>query len=131
MATYILLLTLSPEGRQHALHDPESVRRAQDEISIPGVQVLGVYGVLGEYDFVSIVEADDNQSIARFSLELGVRADAHITTLPAIPIGRLGAQEQPDLSWAEASITPSTSGDRPDEPEDASGQSTDPPVPAS
>ena len=131
MATYILLLTLSPEGRVNALHDPDSVRRAQDEISIPGVQVLGVYGVLGEYDFVSIVEADDNQSIARFSLELGVHAGAHITTLPAIPIGRLEAQEQPDLSWAEASITPPTSGDRPDEPEDASGQRADPPGPAS
>ncbi len=130
MATYILLLTLSPEGRQNALQDPDSVRRAQDEISVPGVQVLGIYGVLGEHDFVSIVEADDNQSIARFSLELGVRAGAHITTLPAIPIGRLEAQEQPDLSWAEASITPPTSGDRPDEPEDAPGQA-DPPGPAS
>jgi uncharacterized protein with GYD domain len=91
----------------------------------------GGYGVLGEYDFVSIVETDDTQSIARFSLEMGVRAVAHITTLPAIPIGQLEAQEQPDLSWAEASITPSTSGDRPDEPEGASGQSTDSPVPAS
>ena len=131
MATYILLLTLSPEGRQDALRDPDSVRRAQDEISIPGVQVLGVYGVLGEYDFVSIVEADDNQSIARFSLELGVRAGSHITTLPAIPIGRLEAKEQPDLSWAEASITPPTSGDDPGEPEDASGQRMDPPSPAS
>ena len=126
MATYILLLTLSPEGRQDALRDPDSVRRAQDEISVPGVQVLGVYGVLGEYDFVSIVEADDNQSIARFSLELGVRAGSHITTLPAIPIGRLEAQEQPDLSWAEASITPSTSGDSPNEPEDASGRQANP-----
>ena len=127
MATYILLLTLTPEGRSDALQDPDSVRRAQDEISVPGVQVLGIYGVLGEFDFVSIVEADDNQSIARFSLELGVRAGAHITTLPAIPIGRLEAQEQPDLSWAEASITPPTSGDSPDEPEDAPGQRTDQP----
>ena len=131
MATYILLLTLTPEGRSDALQNPDSVRRAQDEISVPGVQVLGIYGVLGEFDFVSIVEADDNQSIARFSLELGVRAGAHITTLPAIPIGRLEAQEQPDLSWAEASITPPTSGDRPDEPNDAPGQRADPPDPVS
>ena len=72
--------------------------------------MLGVYGVLGEYDFVSIVEADDNQSIARFSLELGVRIGLHIETLPAIAIGFLterpqdnpasrptSGQRQPDL----------------------------------
>ena len=122
MPTYILLLTLSPEGRQKALHDPDSVRRAQDEISTPGIQVLGIYGVLGEHDFVSIIEADDNQAIARFSLELGVRAGAHITTLPAIPISRLETHEQSDLSWAGASITPPTSEDRPDIPEDVSSE---------
>ena len=122
MPTYILLLTLTPEGRQNALHDPDSVRRAQDEIATPGIQVLGIYGALGEQDFVSIVEADDNQAIARFSLELGVRAGAHITTLPAIPIGRLAAHERQDLSWAETGITPPASGDRPGQPEDASSQ---------
>ena len=89
MPIYIQLLTLTPEGRERTLEDPESVRRAQYEIDVPGIELLGEYGVLGEIDFVNIVQAPDNESIARFSLELGVRAGVHINTMPAIPISRL------------------------------------------
>ena len=89
MPIYIQLLTLTPQGRARALEDPESVRRAQYEIDMPGIALLGEYGVLGEIDFVNIVQAPDNESIARFSLELGVRAGVHINTMPAIPISRL------------------------------------------
>ena len=70
------------------LDDAESLLRAEEAIAIPGIEVLGLYGVLGAYDFVSIVEAPNNKSAAEFSLELGVRAGAHIATLPAIPIAR-------------------------------------------
>ena len=37
------------------LEDSESLLRAEGAIAIPGIEVLGLYGVLGEYDFVSIV----------------------------------------------------------------------------
>ena len=57
---------------------------------------MGLYGVLGNYDFVSMVEAPDNASIARFSLNLGVRAGVHVTTLPAIPVTRLEMASTPD-----------------------------------
>jgi uncharacterized protein with GYD domain len=89
MATYILLMTLTPEGQKQAHNDPEYLLRVEEAIAVPGVQPLGLYAVLGEHDFVTIVEADSNERIARFSLELGVRARVHITTLPAIPISRL------------------------------------------
>ena len=98
MITYIQLLTLTPEGREKVLRIPESVLRAQDGVKISGIQVLGLYGVLGEYDFISMVEAPDNEAIARYSLELGVKASVSITTLPAIPIARLeGHQYSPPL----------------------------------
>ena len=63
---------------------------------MPGVQPLGLYAVLGEFDFVTIVEAESNERMARFSLELGVRADVHITSLPAVPISRLGEEGAPN-----------------------------------
>ena len=131
MSLYFLLGTLTATGQQKVYDNRDMLIESTRGIQVEGAEILGQYAVLGRYDFVMMVEADDNDAVARLSLELGVRAGAHITRLPAIPIGWLGAQEQPDLSWAEASIAPSTSGDRPDEPEDASGQSTDPPVPAS
>ena len=111
MATYIQLLTLTQEGREKALKDPESVLHAQDNISVPGVQVLGLYGVLGQYDFVNMVEAVDNEAVARFSLNLGVQAGAHITTLPAIPIGRMDTASHEKSSEAETVASSPTPDD--------------------
>ena len=51
--------------------------------------------MLGEYDFVTIVEAATNEAVARFSIELGVKAGMHITTLPCVPVSR------PDVSNGE------------------------------
>ena len=107
MATYILLLTLNPEGQEKALAEPNYLLHTEAEIDMPSVQTLGVYAVLGEYDFVTIVEADGNDAIARFSLELGVRAGVHITTMPVVPANQL--VERAELPRAAESI-----GDRPE-----------------
>jgi uncharacterized protein with GYD domain len=87
MPTYILLLTLTPEGRERVLSDPDTLLRAEREVHVPDVTCMGIYGVIGEYDFVTWLEAPDNETAARFSLAMGVRAGAHVTTLPAIPLG--------------------------------------------
>ena len=105
MATYIQLLTLTAEGRKRALEDPRSVLRAQASASIPGIQSLGLYGVLGDYDFVNIVEAEDNDTVAQFSLELGVKCDAHVVTLPAIPISGLVRRDESEAPEEEAAVS--------------------------
>ncbi len=111
MATYILLLTLTPEGRERMQADPDSLLHVVETIEVPEVDTLGLYGVLGEYDFVSILTASDNESAARFSIELGVRAGVHVTTLPAIPVSRLRRpQERRPRDQDEAGVTP-TAGD--------------------
>lgn len=104
MATYIQLLTLNGEGRKKALDDPRSVLQAQASIAVPGVQVLGLYAVLGGYDFVNIVQAEDNEVVAQFSLELGVRAEAHVVTLPAIPVGQLAPRGEDELADLAAGV---------------------------
>ena len=89
MSLYFLLGTLTHEG-QRALHaNPNLVVDAVTEIKITGAGLLGQYAVLGEYDFVMMAEADDNQAVARLSLEIGVRVGLHVETLPAIPIAIL------------------------------------------
>jgi uncharacterized protein with GYD domain len=97
VATYIMLLTLTPEGQSKALHDPDYLLAIEAEIEGSDVQTLGLYAVLGQYDFVSIVEAAGNEAVARFSIELGVRAGVHVMTLPVIPATRL-AGETPALA---------------------------------
>ena len=112
MPIYIQLLTLTLEGRAKMIEDPELLLRARDEIAVRGVEMLGQYGVLGDYDFVCIVEAPDNDAVARFSLELGVKAGAHIATLPAIPLGRFEAalrEPSPKPELGERALRPPTS----------------------
>lgn len=98
MATYILLLTLTTEGQIMALRDPDYLLRVEGEIRRPGVQTLGVYAVLGSYDFVTLVEAESNELIASFSIELGVKAGVHITTLPAVPVAKLEVGGEPEAA---------------------------------
>lgn len=86
MPTYVLLSTLTSEGRKTVKERPERIREVNKEIERFGVKILSQYAVLGEYDFVSIIEAPDNKTVARVSIELGSRGTVKITTLPAIPL---------------------------------------------
>jgi len=86
MPTYILLSTLTAEGRKTIKEKPDRIREVNREIEDFGAKVVSQYSVLGPYDFVNVVEAPGNEAIARVSLELGSRGTVKITTLPAIPI---------------------------------------------
>ena len=104
MASYIQLLTLTPEGRERVLKDPGCVLRAQQAVKRRDVEVLGLYAVLGEFDFVSIVDAPNNEAVARFSIELGVLAMVHITTLPAVPVAQLEEWPRDPLDESEVGV---------------------------
>ncbi len=105
MATYVLLLTLTPEGREQGLADPEHIRRAEERCATPGVQILGLYGVLGQWDFVGIIDAPDNDAAARFSLKLGVEAGVAVNSMPAIPVGRLEPRDERERSARRVAAT--------------------------
>jgi uncharacterized protein with GYD domain len=88
MPTYILLSTLTPEGRKTIKERPERILQVNKEIEAFGAKVVAQYSVLGLYDFVNVVEAPDNEAIARVSLELGSRGTVKIMTLPAVSIDK-------------------------------------------
>lgn len=86
MGKYIMLSTLTDEGRKTIKMRPERIKEVNREIEKMGVKVLQQYAVLGPYDFVNIVEAANNETISRVSIELGSRGTVKIMTLAAIPI---------------------------------------------
>lgn len=92
MAIYVLLSTLTDEGRKTVKERPDRIREVNKELEGMGARVISQYALLGHYDFVSIVEAPNNESIARISVELGSRGTVQIMTLPAIPIEEFTAQ---------------------------------------
>ena len=104
MSMYFLLGSLSAKG-QELLHDnPYLVVEAARDIQVDGAELLGQYAVLGRYDFVMMVEADDNDAVARLSLEFGVKVGLHIETLPAIAIGFLRQDPADDPIWSLTSV---------------------------
>jgi len=86
MALYILLSTLSDEGRKTVKSKPERIREVNKEIEGMGAKILGQYAVLGMYDFVNVVEAPGNETMVKISVALGARGTVQIMTLPAMPI---------------------------------------------
>ena len=86
MATYILLSTLTDEGAETVREEPERIKEVNEELDRMGVHVVSQWAVLGAYDFVNVVEAPDNLTIARISAALASRGTVRIMTLPAIPI---------------------------------------------
>lgn len=86
MSTYILLSTLTDEGAATLRYKPDRLKEVNEELEALGVTVKAQYAVLGLYDFVNIVEAPDNATIARVSIDLSSRGTVRILTLPAVPI---------------------------------------------
>ena len=86
MATYILLSNLTDEGAETIKKNPARIKEVNKEIEAMGVTVRDQYATLGPFDFVNIVEAPDNETIARVSAELAARGSIRIQTLAAIPI---------------------------------------------
>jgi len=89
MPTYILLSSLTPEGSQTLHKNPERLEEVNREIADFGCKVVTQYAVLGAYDFVTIVDAPDNETIAHLSVDLASRGTVKISTLPAIPVAML------------------------------------------
>ena len=86
MAVYILLSKLTSLGRKTIKSNPKRIQEVNKEVEEYGAKVISQYATLGPYDFVSIVEAPDNNAIARVSVELGSRGTILLTTLPALPL---------------------------------------------
>ena len=86
MPLYVLLTRLTDQGRKTVKDRPERIREVNKEVAAMGGKLIAQYATLGRYDFVSVVEADNNQSIARISVELGARGTLQISTMPAMDV---------------------------------------------
>jgi uncharacterized protein with GYD domain len=86
MPTYVMLTQLTPEGVQTVKNNPNRIKEVNKEIESLGASVKAQWATLGQFDFVNIVEAPDETTMARVSMELGSRGTARYESLAAIPI---------------------------------------------
>jgi uncharacterized protein with GYD domain len=86
MPHYVIMSTLTDEGRRTIKQKPERIMEVNKEIEAMGVKVQKQFALLGQYDFLNIVEAPDNETVMKMSVEIGSRGSVQMTTLPAIPV---------------------------------------------
>jgi len=86
MGYYIILTSLTDEGRKTIKENPERLFEVNKELEAMGVKVKQQFAVLGPYDFVNIIEAPDNETVMKMSVALGARGSLHLLSLPAIPV---------------------------------------------
>lgn len=86
MVHYAVLSRLTDEGRKTVKSKPERVKEVNEEISKMGAKVVHQFALLGKYDFLTVLEAKDDVSVARIMVELGSRGTLETMTLSAIPI---------------------------------------------
>ncbi len=86
MAIYVMLTTLTDEGRKTIRDKPERIKAVNQEVEAIGVKILAQYALLGPYDFVNILEAPNNEIVSRVAIELGARGTLQPMTMAAMPL---------------------------------------------
>jgi uncharacterized protein with GYD domain len=86
MPVYVMFTKLTDDGRKTIKNNPDRIKEVSKEVEKMGAKVIAQYAVIGEYDFVTIVEAAGNDAIARVSVELGSRGTVVLETHAAIPV---------------------------------------------
>jgi len=86
MAIYVMLTTLTEEGRKTVKSNPQRIKEVNKEVEAMGVKILTQYALLGPYDFINILEAPDNKTVTKVAIELGARGTLHTMTLAAMTI---------------------------------------------
>ena len=86
MPTYVMLTTPTPEGVQTVKNNPQRIREVNREVEQLGAEVKAQWATLGHYDFVNVIEAPDDSTVARISIALAARGSAKFQTMPAFAV---------------------------------------------
>ena len=86
MPIYVMLTNLTDEGRKTVQLNPERIKQVNREVEEMGAKILAQYALLGQYDFVNVLDAPDNETVIRIAMDLGARGTMTSTTMAAITL---------------------------------------------
>jgi uncharacterized protein with GYD domain len=86
MATYVMLTTLTDQGRKTIKENPQRIKEVNKEVEAMGVKIRAQYALLGPYDFINILEAQDNKAVSKVAVELGARGTLQTLTMAAMTL---------------------------------------------
>ena len=100
MSVYLMLTTLTDEGRKTIKENPDRIKEVNKEVELMGVKVIAQYALLGLYDFINIIEAPRDEVAAKLAINLSARGTVNAMTLPAMSIDDLIATLKKEPSSA-------------------------------
>jgi len=86
MAKFLMLTTLTDEGRKTITENPGRIKEVNKEVESMGAKVIAQYALLGPYDFVNIIEAPSNEAVSKIAVTLGARGTLQTMTMAAMDV---------------------------------------------
>jgi len=86
MAKFVMLTTLTDEGRKTITENPARIKEVNKEVEAMGAKILAQYALLGPYDFVNIIEAPSNEAVSKVAIALGSRGTLQTMTMAAMDV---------------------------------------------
>jgi uncharacterized protein with GYD domain len=86
MPTFVMLSTLGPDGFATIRDHPARIREVNHEVEAMGARVVDQYALMGQWDFLTVIEAPDQRTMLRITTTLAARGTLKTHTLGAIPI---------------------------------------------
>jgi uncharacterized protein with GYD domain len=84
-----MLTTLGPDGWATVRENPERIREVTHEVESMGLKVVAQYALMGQWDFLNVIEAPDEATLAKAAISLAARGTMRTMTLQAVPIDDL------------------------------------------
>ena len=84
-----MLSTLGPGGWATLQENPDRLHEVTREVESMGLTVVAQYALMGQWDFLNIIEAPDEAAMARAAVALAARGTMKSTTMQALPIETL------------------------------------------
>jgi len=101
MAYYLQLVVLTDQGRKNFQEDPEWIKEVDKQIELMGAKILTQWALLGQFDFVNIIEAPSDEVAAKLAIKLSASGYFQPMTLAAIPLDNLieSLKKDPNTPW--------------------------------
>ncbi|MBN2240694.1 MAG: GYD domain-containing protein [Dehalococcoidales bacterium] len=101
MPYYMQLVVLTDKGRKNFEDDPEWIMDINKEIELYGAKIRTQYALLGQYDFVNIIEAPSDEVAAKLAIKLSATGSVQPTTIAALPLENLieSLKKDPNTPW--------------------------------
>ena len=88
MGNYVVFTRLTAAGRKRVHDDPDRLMAIRREIERMGVRIDRQFATMGEYDFITFIDAPSNEHVAKVGAELSSLGTMKLTTFPAISVDR-------------------------------------------